>query len=247
MSPVNAAQVPVDVAGFNQDLVVGTGTAVNPAAFQTAITASMDGGTTKSGSTWYQLGENADAPATGLPMGATFTSASDPGTSFAFQSDAGNNAILIDSAHTTGNFTLTTPSTFSSLSLLASSAVGPTTVNITLQFTDSTVLSLGNFVIQDWFSTSTPAIIANGRIWSGGFEFVNSGNPRMFQIDVSLTGAGLTKVISGLSFTDVNDTGGRAGIFALSGTAIPEPGETILLTAGALTGWLVLRRRAFFR
>src|SRR5262249_52748255 len=64
--------------GFNQKMVVPVqyanangATAWTNALNAGAITASMDGGTTLGGNTWYELGTNTGATTTGLPMGTT--------------------------------------------------------------------------------------------------------------------------------------------------------------------------------
>src|SRR5207237_10863382 len=60
--------------GFNQRMVVPVGT-----TFATSgITATMDGGTTLAGNTWYELGQNAAAPTTGVPMDQQVTSQTNP-------------------------------------------------------------------------------------------------------------------------------------------------------------------------
>ena len=245
-----AGQTPIAVTGFNQDMVVDASTPLTSAAFQSSITATMDSGTAKTWTTWYQIGENTSAPGSGLPMGTTFVSASDPSTSFALQSATGNNAIMLDSSNITGSFSLTTPTVFSSLSLLGASAVGPTTLGVTVQFTDLTTLSLGNLVMQDWFNGAPVARAANGRIFAGGFDAVSSGNPRLYQFDLPLSGVALIKPILDITFTDVSGSQSRAAIFGLSGSAmiptpVPEPSTLAFFGAGlaGLVGLLLRRRR----
>ena len=243
-----ATQVPVSVTGFNQDMVVDVGTLMNPVALQGVVTATMDGGATKRSYTWYELGEDKTAPTTGLPMGTTFVSSADPTTSFSLQLATGMNALMLDSTHANGNLTFTTPGVFSSLSLLGASDSGPTTVAITLEFTDSSTLSLGNVVVPDWFNNTPTALAANGRLDVGTATFgnVNSGNPRLYQFDLTLAGVAIAKQISGIAFTDMSGGSSRAGIFAVSGTfvSIPEPGITTLLISGVL-GLVVIRRSRF--
>ena len=241
-----ANQAPVAVTGFNQDLVVETGIAPTFAGLQSSITATMDGGIPRTGSTWYAIGENASAPTTGLPMGTTFVSASDPTTSFALQSAVGNNAIMLDSSHISGSLSLTTPAVFSSLSLLTSSAVGPTTVGVTLEFSDLTSLSLGNFVVPDWFSGSPVVYAANGRIFNGGFGAVNSGNPCLYQLNLILSGTALSKPIVAIDFVDVSGGASRASLFGVSGsivflTPVPEPESTLGFLLTGLAGLLGLQ------
>jgi len=247
---VNGNQIPIAVTGFNQDLVVEAGTPVNAVSLQAAVTATMDFGTAKTGSTWYQVGENVSAPTTGLPTGTTFISGADPTTSFALQSAAGNNAVMVDAAHTSGSFNLVSPSLFTSLSLLGASANGNTTVGLTLRFSDATTLSLGNIVVKDWFQTGNVAIAANGRVNvdAAFFDSVNSGSPRLFQIDLALSGPALAKQIAGIDFSYVGAPDvTRAAIFGLSGSAVPggsvpDSGDTLVLLLAGVGALATLHR-----
>jgi hypothetical protein len=238
-------QTPIAVSGFNQDMVVDDGTRLNPTTMQNAISATMDSGTSRLNNTWYETGENASSPGTGLPMGITFVSAADPTTSFTLQSASGNNAIMLDATHANGTFTLTSPAIFTSLTLLGASAVGPTTIGVVLQFTDSSSLSLGNVVVPDWFNNAPMAFDSDGRlnVGTGFFNSVGSDNPRLYQVDLNLPGDALIKQISSVAFTDISGGSSRVGLFALSGTvaAIPEPSTLVLLIAG-LAGMIFLRR-----
>ena len=169
--------------GFNQHMVVPVG---NTFA-NSGITATMDGGTSLTGARWYELGNNVAAPTTGLPMGTTVTSGSNPQFSYTLQPATSRNAMLLDSAggNTTGRFTLASPTALSQVSFLTSSgnAGTPTpTITATLHYSDGTPDATGlTFNSPDWFFVNTNiAIIANGRISAGGYDSVNSGNPRLY-------------------------------------------------------------------
>ena len=239
------AQTPVSFSGFNQDIVIESGTPVDTGAFANAVTATMDGGTGKTGTTWYAVGEDTDAPTTGLPMGTTFTSGADSSTSFALPSAVGNNAVLLNAVTTSATLTLNTPAMFASLSLLGASANGSTTVSVTLEFSDATNLSLGNFVISDWFNGSNPAYTANGRATMNpaGFTSVNLANPRLYQIDLALPQAAMVKNISGISLGFIGTGTNELAVFALSGQTVPEPTSTVLIALATIAGAVVARRR----
>ena len=53
-----AQAIPLAGTGYNENVVVGVGETFSGAP----ITATVDGGTSKSGNTWYQLGQNSVAP-----------------------------------------------------------------------------------------------------------------------------------------------------------------------------------------
>src|SRR5262249_43879201 len=99
--PVNTSN-PISVSGFNQDVVVDS----NP--LTSSITATMDGGTSKTGTTFYAVGYNAAAPTTGLPMGTALASAANANITYDLQSATGKNVLLLDDATTTGTLTLAT-------------------------------------------------------------------------------------------------------------------------------------------
>src|SRR6266403_2000037 len=65
--------VPLLSSSFNMDIVVER---TAPGPIGRATTASMDSGTNNDNASWYEVGYNTAAPATGVPAaGSTFTSA----------------------------------------------------------------------------------------------------------------------------------------------------------------------------
>jgi hypothetical protein len=63
---VYGAQTPLTTTGFNQDFVIEAGIPVNASSFQGAVSATTDAGTGHTGNTFYAIGEDVDAPTTGL-------------------------------------------------------------------------------------------------------------------------------------------------------------------------------------
>lgn len=244
LASARAAQIPIGVTGFNQDLVVGVGqTYGNP-----PLTATMDAGAGGFGggvNTWYALGQNTSAPTTGLPMGQVVTSQSDPNTTLIFPTVSGSspNALLIDSSNS-GTLTLSTPAEYSTLALFGSTGSGTNTVSYTLHFAGGSTQT-GTVTFPDWFGNSPVAYDANGRINGSGYDSVNSGNPNVYEeqltsfVDPHLALDSISLSTSG---------GGHTGIFALSGTpvSVPEPNSLVLLGAGAM-GCFLANRRRFFR
>jgi hypothetical protein len=241
--PATATQIPIPVAGFNQDVVVSA-TDTYPAG----VTATMDSGVgATTGNTWYGVGFNALAPTTGLPIGPV-TSESDPNTTlqlapFGSGNVTSSNAVFLDAGNTTGALALSTPAVYSTLSLFGSTGNGTNIVNYTLNFADSSTQS-GTLSFPDWFGNSPVAIDANGRVDQSGPEDVNSGNPNIYQENISFTPTGAALDSISLSY---NSGPGNTAIFALSGTpvAVPEPASLVLFAIGAV-GLLSIghRRRA---
>ena len=86
-----AAAIPIAVTGQNQHIVVPIG-ATDVA---TSTTADYDNGPRGIQNTFYQLGQNAAVPTTGLPVGVPFRSAKDPTVTYLIPS-AGNDDFQLN-------------------------------------------------------------------------------------------------------------------------------------------------------
>jgi hypothetical protein len=214
---------------FSQDMVVEHNAPQVPNGTHT--TASMDAGTVNTGNSWYERGYNAAAPTTGLPTaGSTFTSAAFPSHRYTMPpSYTTNNAAMIDVSDS-ATLTLATPAAFSALSLLTSAGNGPVTIDFTVHHADGST-ETGSLDAQDWFTNNLVAVDANGRVdvVSGAFDSVNSNNPSLYVVDVSLGNRTSPVTSIDLSWDAANTGNGVAAVFALSGLA-PSPatlGQTI--------------------
>jgi hypothetical protein len=177
----------------------------------------MDTGTENKDSTWYEIGYNPDAPATGLPAhGSTFVSETLPDHFYTMAPDyTAANAVLIDSEVLGGALTLKAPSIFSKLSFLTAAGNGAVTVGYAIRYADG-AMERGTFVAPDWFSDKQAAFVANGRHndYPNNCEAVNSGFPRLFAADAEL--AKSNSPITQIQFFHVSGPG-HAAIFAVSG------------------------------
>ena len=148
------------------------------------ITATMDGGTTLGGNTWYAYGQNANDVAntngpggtnlrSGLPMGTTITSFANPTINYQMRPTGANNALLLDAANPTGTMTFTVPlvtgSGADALSFLSSTGNGGTasTIMAVLHYSDGTPNATVTFAALDWFGNSPIAVGTSGRIAAG--------------------------------------------------------------------------------
>jgi hypothetical protein len=220
--------IPLTPGSFSQDMVVERNAPQPPAS---STTATMDSGTGNTGFTWYEQGYNKTNTASGLPVaGSNFTSAAFSSHRYIMPASyTTNNAALIDATH---NATLTpaSPAAFAALSLLASAGHGPVTIDYTVHHADSSTES-GSLNAKDWFSNGPVAANANGRVdvVTGEFDSVNSGNPRLYSIDISLGNRASPVTSVDLSWDPANPGSGAAAVFALSGqVAVPATlGQTI--------------------
>jgi len=214
------APIGLTASSLNQQMVVPVGATASGTAnaqFNAFITATMDAGTARTGNTWYQVGFNAAAPTTGLPMGTTFASAANPAVNFALQPANVNNALLLNTSNTSGTLTFANPASFTTLSLLASDGNGAANITLTANLVGGGTAPLGTVSVPDWFNGANAALVANGRVSNGDATFnnVNSGNPRIYQIDIPVP---TTTAISSIAVSWGGSGGTQTTIYGISGT-----------------------------
>jgi hypothetical protein len=234
---------PIAVTGWNQNMIISA------ANGSSNITATMDGGTGKTGDTFFEIGTDTPAnhpgggaTAAGVPGPGTFGSVNDAQHGFQLQPNGAgqNDAVMLD-APGSATLTLTSPSKYSALSFLVASGNGAGTINVTIHYADGSTQNAG-VASPDWFNNGPIAWYAGGRV-DVAFDDWNqelTNNPRMFQEDVNLNN--IASNVTSIDFAYNND-GNREVVFAVSGTAVPEP-STIGLLSAAAAAWLVRRRRS---
>jgi hypothetical protein len=199
---------------FNQDVVVEK-TAPPPVVKVT--TASMDGGNSNSGFTWYERGYVTDWPATGLPeAGSVLTSDQSPDYQYQLPfSYKTNNAAMIDTDHAVVVLTLTSATNYAALSFLTSSGGARNLIQYFVHYEDKTS-ERGTFTSPNWYNDGDPAWAANGRVNVTTFENrdLNSYNPRLYSVDISLSNRVSPIVSLELSLAQ---GAGHTVIFAVSG------------------------------
>lgn len=204
--------------GFNYDLIVEA-TAEQARNGLNATTASLDAGIANTGFSWYEQGYNKAAPLTGLPAPSqTITNAAATDHVYRLAPDYSvNNSILLDLAAAPVTVTLATPQTASGLSFLGSSGGGAVTISYTIHHADGTSQT-GTFVLPDWFNATPIAYTVNGRVnvVNAGFSAVNSGNPRLYGVDIAV--ANTASPITSIDLAH-SAGGGHAGILAISASA----------------------------
>jgi hypothetical protein len=238
---------PIAAIGWNRDLVIEN-TASGPP--YTAAASEFNPG---ENTAYYQAG--LPGTAYGLPRDGSISSLLD-GTLFQLQPYSGDNALEMSSDTGTNQTTLTlaVPNIYDSLSVIANSASGGGTPNVTINFSDGTAL-VTNFNAQDWFVSSlNVAWLGFDRInLSTGAAAGGPTNPRFYQTTYDLTARfGVTnKAIASLTFNQAAGVGATA-VYALSGVAghqgngpytlaaVTNTPVANILTGGAILGGNVI-------
>ena len=235
---LHAANSPISATGWNRDVVVEN------TAFAPYSSAALPFDVPNNYA-FYQAGLSTGTR--GLPASGAFTSLVDGTTVFQFQSYTANNMLQLSaSGSSIGTLTLSVPRAYSSLSVLAAAAnSGASQGNLVIHFADSTVSPTLQFNNSDWFFQPNPALQGFGRLNLGSTTAEDNGAsyPEMYQTTLNLTALGLAgKPIASIDFLDLSsDPRESTGVFALSGTVVPEPANLGLLAVGAVM--LAVRRR----
>ena len=183
---------------------------------------------------FYQAGLNTNVSVSGsggtqgLPVSGSFTSMLDGTTVFQFGPYGGSDVLQMANSGfpSSGTLTFTTPQSYNSLAILASSANGGGTGTYVLHFTNGTTSQTFNFNAPDWFNvTANVALQGFGR-WdaANGLFTENNGsaNPNLYQTTLNLAALGLNQPISSITFTKPAVAGNQnTGIFAVSGSIMP--------------------------
>jgi len=195
---------PVAVTGYNHDVFAET----FPNTLATTDTV-LDG---SSYVIYTQAFATAGAFGGGWPNNGAVADASNT-RQFQLMSYAANNAMNV-MRNDTRSFTLTNPTGFRKLSLLAFSTEGNSQVNIMLDFADGTTTTFANITIQDWFNAAANTVISGfGRVTRlAAATAVNGipGSPNAYYIDLDLACADRKKVVQAIRIKNATTTGTNA-------------------------------------
>ena len=237
---------PITVTGYTYDFVVEVsaperGTVVQQGSNVKATTQTYDNdGNT--GFTFYEKGHDfnvinngpfvygvpsidAIARASGIPYhGTTFTNGAGDHIFTMAPDYTTNCAVWLSPVITNATITLVTPTAASALSFLDAAGNGPQVIPVVIHHQNG-FLETNTITIVDWFSGSTPMYIPNGRVNTDSGQWSQQrvtldGADRLFASDLPLT-----DIVSPVTSIDLvyTNTGGRAGIFAVSALAGAVP------------------------
>jgi hypothetical protein len=240
---------PIAVTGYTYDFVVEASAAKRGRVISQKIvdgtnvwatTVTMDDDLTDTGFTFYEKGHdfnminngpviygdpvvNAIAQASGIPVhGSTFSNPAGD-HSYTMAPDYTTNCVVwISPNYSNATITLVTPTAYTALSFLDAAGNGPVTPQVIIHHQNGNS-ETNTIRIVDWFDSSTPTYIPNGRVqaqsgqWSQQLSTTN-GADRLFASDILLADTASPVTSIDLVYTN---TGGRAGIFALAGATGP--------------------------
>ncbi|PBQ30874.1 hypothetical protein CNR22_03480 [Sphingobacteriaceae bacterium] len=186
----------------------------------------------------------------GLPNNGTLSSST---KTFQLQNYTGSNLLFVPHA-AQDSLTFISPVACQSVSILnfATDAFSPTTMSVTVRFTDNSTQTFSSVTVYDWLYTGATAFV-------NGFDRLNrsndtpaneggNGNPRFFATDFPILCANQGKQIKRLIFKNTGGSSEKIGILAVSGVQVPltasvspanlcTSGGSATLTAGGVSNY----------
>lgn len=196
--------VPIPLNGFNQDVIAEAGS-----SSLSSTTIEMDAISPSNSVMFSTAFAASNGISAGLPANGTITQGAD---SYQLAPYNGNNVLFVR-RNQSADLTLTTPSSYAKVRLLAFSTEMSSTLNISLGFTDGTFTSyLNNVQLSDWFDAPNNIVLQGyGRIkrLSSGPYTVEGlpNNPRMYYLEIALNCADRFKLLNRISISNVSASG----------------------------------------
>jgi hypothetical protein len=221
--------IALDPSSYNQDPVIE---AAAPRTFNETVSVTLDGGTNKTGNTWYEVGYMTNS--TGLAAHNSLITTNNH--TWQMPPDYHTNCVFFVGHHQStwspvvgpATATLTTPAQYSFLSFLSGSGNGPCLVHYTIHYQGGATEE-GTFTSYDWFDNTAAghtakAFDAFGLIsLNGAVNNQSTNHGELFRADVPVGQPSVN--ITSVDFAWYgNGTGqnpwsnGRTAIYAIAGS-----------------------------
>lgn len=227
-------------SGFNADVIAnGIGAATS------STNSDVDGVNYAFVSTDFQLTASSPALSYGLPTNGIINSAvgTTSGLSYQMAPYNSNNSLRLQNTNDSGTLAFSTPITAINLYILATGGSGACTVNVTVNFADTTTQTFSGINISDWYGGTNYAVQGIGRINLNNNVLEDGGgtNPRLYQIPLTLNTGNQPKLIQSVTVTKTG-SGGIPNIFAVSADlynscAIPTNITSTTTMTSAVVSW----------
>ncbi|MBS1775238.1 MAG: T9SS type A sorting domain-containing protein [Bacteroidetes bacterium] len=228
--------VNIPVTGYNADVVAnGVGSVAS------STTATVDNAQYTLAAADWNFNGTCTALTNFMPISGTVSANTSVanGLVYTLQSYSANNALRIPATGggTTGSgtFTLASPTSAANLYLLYTAGNGPTTVNVTVTFTDASTQIFTGLTLLDWFTNTNPAIGNIGRLdrtSTPACATTSTGGPYLFDLPLALSSTNYTKQVQSITI-DKTNAAGTVSFFAVGSQApcaIPVQGTAPNLT-----------------
>jgi hypothetical protein len=188
----------VALTGFNADVIA------DGPSLAASVTADVDGtGYYFLNGSFTQFGN----PTYYLPTSGLLSSVTTPGLTYQLAAAAGPNSLRLATATvTSGSLNFTTPQKAATVYVLATSGTAPSTVDITVNFTDGSTQLFTGQTIADWYNGTPIAVQGIGRTSATALDGTST-NPRLYQLALNLNVANYTKLVSGITVNRTSSTG----------------------------------------
>ncbi|RZM20276.1 MAG: hypothetical protein EOO88_36650, partial [Pedobacter sp.] len=223
-------------SGYNEDVIAnGVGLSLN------STTSILDGDSYVFVAKNFQSTSTSAAITYGVPVDGIITSvvATTPGLSYQLGNLSAANSLRLSNTNLTGTLVFATPKAATKLYMLSTSGSAPSTLNVTVNFSDgSSQVITGGASIPDWYGGTDFAVQGLGRInrLTDGLDAAGGTNPRMYQAALAIDAANQAKPIQSVTITKTSTTtNGFPNIFAFSADAYSDCAPPVLQATTGIT------------
>jgi hypothetical protein len=217
-------------SGFNEDIIAnGIGN------LSASVTEDVDDADYVFLSKGLQLTATSTPITFGLPANGLISNLHSPHT-YQLASYSANNSLRLAAAGSEGTLQFSNAQSLEKLFLLVTSA-GGANITGTINFSDGTKQNLDTFIVPSWFDKSGLPMVATGvgRGNRTNNAFDDFGDaPNLFQIEVSISAANKSKLVSGVTITKNTATGvfNLMSATGLKVTNAPSNSGPLAITSG---------------